>query len=74
MSERESPRLASSGDEGGYSKEPEKNAFGPEPSIDGRTISKGEDLFASQDLDPALNAKMFIVNNVRSVPTTGKGI
>jgi len=26
----------------------------------------GEDILAKQDLDPALNAKMYLVNNVRS--------
>ena len=27
---------------------------------------KGEDILALQDLDPALNMKMYLVNNVRS--------
>lgn len=28
------------------------------------SVSKGEDILALQDLDPALNAKMHLVNNV----------
>ena len=30
---------------------------------------KGEDVLALQDLDPALNMKMHLVNNVRPVPS-----
>lgn len=28
---------------------------------------KGEDILGQQDIDPALNAKMYIVNNVRNL-------
>jgi len=33
---------------------------------DGTASPKGEDLLALQDLDPALNMKMHLVNNVGS--------
>ena len=29
------------------------------------SLHKGEDILAMQDLDPALNAKIYLVNNVR---------
>lgn len=32
------------------------------------SINKGEDILALQDIDKALNAKMYIVNNVRIIP------
>lgn len=32
------------------------------------SVRKGEDLLALQDLDPALNAKMHLVNNVSATP------
>lgn len=64
MSENHRPQLAGSGDDAAYKKESEKNVPGREQSLDDRSIAKGEDLLAQQDLDPSLNAKMFIVNNV----------
>lgn len=45
--------------------DPEK--FSADAEIRGGSISyeKGEDILGQQDVDPALNAKMYIVNNVR---------
>lgn len=34
------------------------------------SVHKGEDILAMQDLDPALNAKMHLVNNVRHTEST----
>lgn len=31
------------------------------------SLGEGEDILALQDLDPALNAKMHLVNNVRLI-------
>lgn len=33
--------------------------------IDGYSVGEGEDILALQDIDPAMNAKMHLVNNVR---------
>lgn len=32
------------------------------------SIGEGQDVLALQDIDPALNAKMHLVNNVRRTP------
>jgi hypothetical protein len=37
----------------------------PEVVADGYSIKGGEDILALQDIDPALNAKMHLVNNVK---------
>jgi hypothetical protein len=37
-------------------------------NADGSSL-KGEDVLALQDLDPALNMKMHLVNNVSSTPS-----
>ena len=34
-------------------------------SFDSPSLAEGEDVLGRQDLDPALNAKMHLVNNVR---------
>lgn len=44
--------------------------FGPSESLrnaDGSSLQGGEDVLALQDLDPALNMKMHLVNNVSDV-------
>jgi hypothetical protein len=47
----------------------EKTAIGEPDSVqDGYSVGGGEDILALQDTDPALNAKMFLVNNVRRLP------
>jgi hypothetical protein len=54
-----------SDDEMNYPKN-EKFAVGePEPVYDGYSVAEGEDVLALQDVDPALNSKMHLVNNVR---------
>lgn len=37
-------------------------------SADGSSIQRGEDLLDLQDLDPAMNMKMHLVNNVSGNP------
>ena len=37
----------------------------PEVVADGYSVREGEDILALQDIDPALNAKMHLVNNVK---------
>jgi hypothetical protein len=57
-----------SDDEMNYPKN-EKTAIGdPDPVLDGYSVGEGQDILALQDIDPALNAKMFLVNNVRGIP------
>jgi hypothetical protein len=57
-----------SDDEMNYHKN-EKAAIGEPDSVqDGYSVGEGEDILALQDTDPALNAKMFLVNNVRRLP------
>jgi hypothetical protein len=47
----------------------EKTAIGEPDSVqNGYSVGEGEDILALQDTDPALNAKMFLVNNVRRLP------
>lgn len=38
--------------------------FGDLRNADGSSLRSGEDILALQDLDPALNMKMHLVNNV----------
>lgn len=47
-----------------YEKEAGTDEKRAEVAYDG-SIDGGEDILALQDLDPALNAKMHLVNNVR---------
>lgn len=64
MSEKSSPPFDTSSEEKDYSKNGEKVALGErDSSLDGPSISEGEDILAQQDIDPALNAKMHLVNN-----------
>jgi hypothetical protein len=52
---------------GFISKGDEKAALGePDVSYDHESVGSGEDILALQDVDPALNAKMHLVNNVRA--------
>jgi hypothetical protein len=49
----------------GYSKSDEKAPLGePDVVLDRVSVGEGTDILALQDVDPALNAKMHIVNNV----------
>jgi hypothetical protein len=47
-----------------YSKGDEKTQVGDVPP-EAVSIREGSDILSLQDIDPALNAKMHIVNNVR---------
>lgn len=61
MSSDHSPKLAASNE-----KYDEKIASGePDVVLDGYSVQEGSDILALQDVDPALNAKMHLVNNVR---------
>jgi len=63
MSRKSSPPLAGND---GYPKGNEKFALGePDVLVELLSVGEGEDVLALQDVDPALNAKMHIVNNVR---------
>ena len=54
-----------SDDEMNYPKN-EKTVIGePDTIQDGYSVGERQDILALQDIDPALNAKMFLVNNVR---------
>lgn len=48
------------------SNEKNEKHFGAEPELvhDGYSVSESSDILGRQDVDPALNAKMHIVNNV----------
>ena len=60
MSGNHSPALTSS------EKDHEK-VIAAEPNLvyDNDSVAEGSDILALQDVDPALNAKMHLVNNVR---------
>ncbi|KAF8863915.1 MFS general substrate transporter [Acephala macrosclerotiorum] len=59
MSFDHSPKLAASDE-----KDNEKVAPGkPDAVLDGYSVQEGSDILALQDVDPALNAKMHLVNN-----------
>ena len=62
-----SPPLASSTEKADYPKGDEKVALG-ETDVSDEHVSmrEGQDVLALQDVDPALNAKMHLVNNVRA--------
>lgn len=61
MSTDYSPPLAASDN-----KDTEKVALGEsDVAPDNYSIRDGSDILALQDVDPALNAKMHLVNNVR---------
>jgi hypothetical protein len=61
MSSLSTPPLAP-----GSLKDTEKVAPGePDVVLDGYSVAEGKDILALQDVDPALDAKMHIVNNVR---------
>lgn len=45
----------------------------PDIVLDGLPVGEGTDLLALQDFDPALNAKMHIVNNVSCTRLVGLG-
>jgi len=47
------------------SEDPEKYSTDPETRHTSIDYGKNEDILGQQDVDPALNAKMHIVNNVR---------
>ena len=45
----------------------EKPLYGAEDLSPGDTVTvKAEDILSMQDVDPSLNAKMYLVNNVRT--------
>jgi hypothetical protein len=67
MSLESSPHIAPSDKETSFPKGDEKAALGePDVSYDHASVGSGEDILALQDVDPALNAKMHLVNNVRA--------
>ncbi len=67
MSTEESPRLEAAQDEKKLESGHEGVPHVPDiRAADGSSL-KGEDILALQDLDPALNMKMHLVNNVRGV-------
>lgn len=53
-------------------KDPEKESGLPQPddlrNADGSSIAGGSDILSLQDVDPALNMKMHLVNNVSHSP------
>lgn len=66
MSTHSSPSLVPGRENDDYSKKDEKNIIGDrDVSLDEPSVDQGVDILALQDTDPALNAKMHIVNNVR---------
>jgi len=66
MSTLSTPELTSGNEKDPYPKDSEKLAMGErDVSLDEPSIDKGIDILALQDIDPALDAKMHIVNNVR---------
>jgi hypothetical protein len=54
-----------SDDEMNYPKNEKIAGEEPEVVADGYSVRDGEDILALQDIDPALNAKMHLVNNVK---------
>ncbi|KAH8819956.1 major facilitator superfamily domain-containing protein [Xylogone sp. PMI_703] len=70
MSVDSSPQFAQGDEKGDIFKDHARTELGePVAELDGSSVAKGEDILALQDIDPALNAKMHLVNNVRSTPT-----
>ena len=63
MADSSPPQFAAKDD---YPKDTEKAASGErEDSIHGPSIDEGIDILGQQSIDPALNAKMHLINNVR---------
>ena len=62
-----SPPLGTRDKENDYAKDTEKYAADNELREASLDYGKGEDILGQQDIDPALNAKMHIVNNVRDL-------
>lgn len=60
-----SPPLGAFHQRSDLSKDPEKYAADAEIKDSSIDYGKSEDILGQQDIDPALNAKMHIVNNVR---------
>jgi hypothetical protein len=65
MSAQSNPPLTPSKENNDYPNDSKNVATERDVSIDEPSIGKGVDLLALQDADPALSAKMHIVNNVR---------
>ena len=66
MSHDSSPQFTT---KGGHPEDTEKAALDePADSIHGPSIGEGIDILGQQSIDPALNAKMHIVNNVSELP------
>jgi len=66
MSTKSSPPLPTSSEKGPVLQDNEKGVLGEQDvAYEYVPINNGEDILALQDIDPALNAKMHIVNNVR---------
>ena len=60
-----SPPLEVNNEKNDHNKDTEKYAADTELRDSSLDYGKGEDILGQQDIDPALNAKMHIVNNVR---------
>lgn len=56
-----------SDDEMNYPKNEKVAGVEPDIQLDDHSLGEGVDVLALQDVDPALNAKMHIVNNVRGI-------
>jgi hypothetical protein len=66
MSLESSPHIAPSDEKTSYPKGDENAALAElDVFYDHDSVGKGEDILGLQDVDPALNAKMHLVNNVR---------
>jgi hypothetical protein len=67
MSGKWSPPFAPGNEVSEYgTKDNDKIALGQQDvSFENQSIGSGQDLLGQQDIDPALNAKMHLVNNVR---------
>ena len=66
MSDYSNPQLTAKND---YPKDTEKAALDErDDSIQGPSVGEGVDILGQQSIDPALNAKMHIVNDVRTLP------
>ncbi len=71
MSTPSSPEVNADNGKHDYPKDSEKIALGErEESIHGPSIGEGIDILGQQSIDPALDAKMHIVNNVSECSTS----
>jgi hypothetical protein len=61
-----SPPLGASAKREEFPKDSEKHAGDTQLRDTSLDYGKGEDILGQQDIDPALNAKMHIVNNVKA--------